>query len=58
MIKVRDIKGILGIFSRMVFLQEEFVMGWDDLLSSIGGALGLWLGLFQSGHFLFNQLAG
>ena len=24
--------------------QEEFVMSWDDLLSSVGGALGLWLG--------------
>ena len=27
-----------------LFVQEEFVMGWDDLLSSVGGALGLWLG--------------
>ena len=26
------------------FVQDEFVMGWDDLLSSVGGALGLWLG--------------
>ena len=30
--------GLLQLF------QEEFVMGWDDLLSSVGGALGLWLG--------------
>ena len=43
-IKVRAKKDIFGIFSRMIFLQEEFVMGWDDLLSSVGGALGLWLG--------------
>jgi hypothetical protein len=34
-------------------------MGWDDLLSSVGGALGPWLGfsVISIGAFVFEQLA-
>ena len=38
---------ILRKWIRQLFIlmsQEEYVMTWDDLLSNLGGALGLWLG--------------